>query len=243
MFLTRVEAAVSVMRVEASIKKIMAKWFKDFNLPMPRIKIANNLKTSWLGRCKYRTGEDNTWLEIQKKITDDDKTLDRILTHEIIHHWEFLVLSRLPTSNTSRLKARQAYTLGDWQSSHGKPFKDWCAKINAVMGKDYVTEKSDGTYALKSLNKDYYVLIAPSPAYNRLSWAWAARPSATQWGVIKWFKDNRKAKLVKTRDDRFLDGQRIAKNGSMSLPHTGTEDGKTLSGFLQEMYESGKDVA
>jgi hypothetical protein len=240
MFLSRVEAAVSVMQVETSVKKILNKFFKEYNLPMPRIKIANSLTAKWLGRDVYKSGDTNTQLEVQKRITDDEKTLDRILTHELIHHWEFLILNPNADAKNSYIQKANKIYQGK-QTSHGKPFRDWSAKINSVMGKDYVTEVSDSTYVLTSLDKDYYVLITPFPNINRLGWAWAVRPSSTQWQIIKYNIENRNSKLFKTRDDRFLRGTKI-KRGSLSLPHTGTEDGKILQGFLQEMYKSGKEV-
>jgi hypothetical protein len=240
MFLSRVEAAVSVMQVENSIKKILNKFFKEYNLPMPRIKIANSLTAKWLGRDVYKSGDTTTTIEVQKRITDDEKTLDRILAHELIHHWEFLILNPNADAKNSYIqKANEIYR--GKQMSHGRPFRDWSAKINAVMGKDYVTEKSDSTYVLTSLDKDYYVLITPFPNIDRLGWGWAVRPSSIQWQIIKYNIENRKSKLFKTRDDRFLGGTKI-KRGSLSLPHTGTEEGKILQGFLQEMYKSGKEV-
>ena len=239
-FLSRVEAAVSVMQVETSLKKIMNKFFKEYDLPIPRIKIANSLTATWLGRDVYKSGDTNTTLEIQKRITDDEKTLDRILAHELIHHWEFLILNPKADSKNSYIQ-RANHTYQGKQTSHGRPFRDWSAKINAVMGKDYVTEKSDSTYVLTSIDKDYYVLITPSVYKGKLGWGWAVRPSSIQWQIIKYNVENRNAKLFKTRDDRFLRGTKI-KRGSQSIPHSGTEEGKILDGFLQEMYKSGKEV-
>jgi len=243
MFLTRVEAAVSVMQVEASIRKIMKKFFGEYDLPMPRIKISNAITSKDLGQCRYVRGDHTTLITIQKKIVDDGRTLDRILTHELVHHWEFLVLEQWrgkqpPDSKIAR--ALQRYP--NSRQSHGKPFLDWAAKINTVMGKDYVSVVSDSTYVI-SLDKDYFVLISPSPAYNnRLMWSWAVRPSATQWQIIKFRIGEYKSKLFKTRDDRFMGGPRIKKGGVMAVPHTASEEGKAMEAVLQEMYKSGKEV-
>jgi hypothetical protein len=241
MFVTRVEAAVSVMQVEASIRKIVSKFFKEYKLPMPKIKIANSLTSKWLGLCEYKGGDTNTTISIQKRITDDEKTLDRVLTHELIHHWEFLVLyAKIADSSIPQVqKALEHYTRKI--TSHGTSFLDWCTKINAVMGKDYVSEKSDSTYVLTSLDKDYYLLIAPSKAYNRYGWCWAVRPSAKQWESIKYLKEHCKAKLFKTRDDRYLSGAKISRI-RLSLPHLGDEEGKIMSNYLKELYDTGKEV-
>lgn len=240
MFLTRVEAAVSVMHVEAAIKKILNKFFNEYKLPMPKIKIVNSLTSRWLGRTSYTKGDYTTTIEVQKSITDDEKTLDRILTHELIHHWEFLVLAYdgADTSISLINHARTKYKM----ESHGKAFFDWCRKINASMGKDYVSEKSDSTYVL-SLDKEFYILIAPTQTYKgRYGWCWAVRPSAAQWTLIKWRQEHSQAKLFKTHDARYLAGARLSKKSGLSVPLTGTEEGKIMDNFLTELYTKGKEI-
>ena len=92
MFLYRVEAAISVMQVETSVKKYLDKFFKEYNLPIPRIKIVDSMTAKWLGRDVYdpKVDKSNTTMEIQKSILNDEKTLDRVLCHELIHHWDFV---------------------------------------------------------------------------------------------------------------------------------------------------------
>jgi hypothetical protein len=239
-FLHRIEAMVSTMHVEATVKKFLDKFFKADNLPLPKIKIVNDLNARWLGRTTYNPHEDenNTTIEIQKKVVGDQDTLERIVAHELIHHWEFLVfyknslereMSKIGLKRLRRFKP----------AAHGKEFYEMAEKINAVMGKDYVTEKSDESY-VKELDKEYYLLIVPAKLYGgggKFGWAWAARPSTEQKAVIQEKIAEDKAKLVKTKDERFLRGTKIKKFGGISIPRD--EETQTK---LREVYEQGKEV-
>jgi hypothetical protein len=241
LWLTRIEAAVSVMQVEASIRKILSKFFKEYDLPMPKIKIANSLSSRWLGRTTYKTNDSTTLIEVQRSITDDEKTLDRILTHELIHHWEFLVIRNPQADTTQSLIKHAKAKYSATYNSHGRAFQDWCTKINAVMGKDYVTEKTDSTYVL-TLDKEFFILVLPSAVHqDAYAWSWAIRPSARQWAYIKRMEVNYKAKLYKTADSRFLSGNKLG-TSAFSLANRGTEEGKILNTYLKEMYNSKKPI-
>jgi predicted SprT family Zn-dependent metalloprotease len=237
MFLFKVEAAVSVMQVEHSIKKFLDKFFKEYNLPMPRIKIVNNVGSRWLGRDSYspRVDKNNTVMEIQKRITGDEKTLDRVIAHELIHHYSFLVNFAHPEHGEDNWKkAAQKSRLGFKEDAHGKEFKEWADKINAVMGKDYVTEKSDESFVIES-DKDFFILLSPvNKDLGKIGWAWTVRPSEEQKNVIKQ-KIMEGSKLFTSRDEKFTAGVKIKKYGGISVPIK-----KELQDELKEMYKSGK---
>jgi len=237
MFLYKIEAAVSVMHIEQAIKKLLDRFFKEYNLPMPRIKIANNVASRWLGRCGYTPSVDkfNTTMEIQKRITNDEKTLDRILAHELIHHLNFIEKYAHPEHGEDNWKKySQMKRIGFSDDPHGKQFKEWADKINMVMGKDYVTEKSDETYAVE-IDKDFFVLLYPI-SKEKIGWAWTVRPSDEQKNVIKQ-KIMEGAKLFTARDSKFTSGAKIKKYGGFSVP-TKTE----FKEQLKEMYTSGKQA-
>jgi len=67
-------------------------------LPTPKIKI-NNQQGNTLGFCHWQYGLKegkpfwwgNTEIEIQKRVTTDERTLRRILAHELAHSEDFLV--------------------------------------------------------------------------------------------------------------------------------------------------------
>lgn len=236
MFLQRVEAAVSVMHVERSVRKFLDKFFKEYDLPMPRIKIVNSITAHWLGRTSYtpRVDKNNTLLEIQKSITGDEKTLDRVIAHELIHHWQFIT-NFVHTGNDDAWKnyqVRKKY--GFKEEGHGKDFHEWAAKINAVMGKDYVTEKSDMSY-VSEIDKEYFILITPLTS-EKFGWSWTVRPSQEQKLAIQ-NKIMDKSKLFTTKDQRFLSGQRIKKYGAISVPR----DKDTME-KLKNLYNSSQNI-
>lgn len=239
MFLYKVEAAVSVMEVEKSVKKFLDKFFKEYNLPVPRIKIVNNVGSKWLGRCGYNPGIDknNSILEVQKRITGNENTLDRIIAHELIHHLDFMSKFAHPEHGDENWKKlNQMRRLGFSDDPHGKFFKEWAAKINAVMGKDYVTEKSDETYVVES-DKDFFVLLYPlNKDLQKIGWAWTVRPSTDQQQVIKQ-KILEGAKLFLARDEKFTQGAKIKKYGGFSIPTK-----KEFQDQLKDMYTSGKSA-
>ena len=236
MFLYKVECAVSVVHVEEVVKKFLNRFFKEYNLPMPRIKIVNNVGSKWLGRDSYipKVDKSNTTLEIQKRITEDEKTLDRVVLHELIHHKDFIEKFTHPEHGESNYKkTAQLHKLGIKDDGHGKEFKEWADKINMVMGKDFVTEKSSDDYVITT-NKEFFVLIYPVNK-EKLGWAWTARPSPEQKEVIK-EKITEGARLFTTKDAMFAKGAKLKKYGGWSIPREADKD------KVKELYMSGKQV-
>ncbi len=220
MFLVRVEAAVSVSQVQQAIHKFLNKFFKKYNLPTPRIKIVNNSTEKWLGRTIYNPSQDtnNTTIEVQKSITNDEKTLDRIIAHELIHHWEFCVQQ----SNKHH-------------EAHGSEFKNWARIINNVMGKDYVTMVSDTTY-VQEIDNEYYLLITEI-SHDRYGWAWSAYPNSKQKDEVRKRVHDGKTKLFKSKDTRFVGGVKISAGGWLSIPKD-----KDIMQALKEIFTHGKSI-
>lgn len=235
-------SAVTVNHVQDSIKKILDRFFKEFNLPMPKIKIVNQLSSDWLARCIYTPSLDknNTTIKIQKRVTNDEKSLDRVLAHELIHHWDFL--TQYGHLNPEGEKKWEEYSkrkrFGFKKDGHGDQFQDWANKINAVMGKDYVTKTSDMSYVTE-LDKDYYLLVFPGKSNpNQFSFAWTITPSSAQKADIASWLMEHKGKLFKSRDIRFMDRRfRLKdKKWTSGIPLEGYEQAA-----LRELYHSGKE--
>lgn len=237
MFLNKIEAAVSVAQVEVAVKKLLDKFFHDYNLPMPRIKIVNQMSSHWLGRCSYKPSVDkaNSTIEIQKRVLNDEKSLSRILAHELIHHWEFMVWYGHPEHGT---KAWEDYVrlkkLGIKDVSHGKEFQEWAHKINSVMGNDYVTEKTDLSYVTE-LDKEFYLIIVPAVQSGHYAYAWAAKPSRDQQAAIQRHIMDRKGRLFMSKDVRFTYGAKVGKGLSSPTDKNKQEE-------LKRIYESGKVI-
>jgi len=236
MFLYKVEAAVSVMHVEAAIRKFMDRFFKEFNLPMPRIKIVNQISSDWLGRTTYtpKIDPNNTTIEIQKRVTTDEKSLDRVIAHELIHHFELIAKFGHPeTGKDAWDKMLKLRKQGMREDAHGKTFHEWAEKINSVMGKDYVTEKSDMSYVTE-VDKDFFVVVLPATG-NKYSYAWMVRPSRDQQIQVQKMIMDQKAKLFTTRDSRFTNGFKVKKFGPTGVPRD-----EELQKTLKHMYDTGK---
>lgn len=230
----------SVGKVKGIVKEVQDKFFSEHNLPMPEIKIRDYTNVQWLGReiirLKPLTGEILLHqLEIQKGIINDEETLKRVITHEMIHLWQNVT--------TDPKKLYTMHKLGLSNEGHGSEFRQYAEKINAIMGKDYVTENSDETYKVES-TKEYYILIQPhtlSGEHRGYGWTWAARPSVAQKEMIKERQQEKNAKLFKIKEPRWLSGAPIKKYGGYSLPRAGLnweKDNKEL----EQIYNSGKEI-
>lgn len=218
--------AASVADVERIIRELLASYFAEHSLPMPEIKFSHRTGAKNLASCSWRPGSDNTVLEIQRSILADEKTLRRVLAHELIHHWEFL--------RTDQTTARALARLGLKNDGHGANFEEYAARINAIAGEGYVTKKSDQSYDT-SVAPAYYILVEPHG--QRYGYTIAIRPSAAQKIVIDHKRQTRIARLFKITDGRFLNGAPIKRHGGFSIP-TNPEHAAALA----TLYATGKEA-
>ena len=71
--LTEVSGAVDV---KAVLHRLLDRFFREEKLPVPLIKVRDNIKSGWLGRTSWlRNDPGNTTIEIQRSILDDLKTI------------------------------------------------------------------------------------------------------------------------------------------------------------------------
>lgn len=195
-------------------------------LPRPIIKLRDNLGSKWLGRCTYRlSSPDTTVIEIQKAILAHERTLERVVAHEMIHHVEALTMTP---------EERRMLQLGVKPQGHGSDFLAHASKINAVMGNNFVTVKSDQEYVIENTKKkEFYLLIAPLFHRNhpRLGWAWSPRPSpdALEWAQKRVQEGG---KLIKSTDLRWTAGAKLKRFGGLAVP-SNDEEAK----LLRELYD------
>lgn len=187
----------------------------------PTLVARNNLGSAWLGRNTFNVTRNTSLIEIQARILSEPKTLERVVAHEIIHHHDGL---KMPTAVAALVK------LGIKPNGHGKSFLEGAAKINAVMGKDFVTIRSDEEYVQAPNTKEFFILIAPvSKTPLRLGYAWAVRisPEACEW-VKRRMADG--AQLFRTKNPRWTHGSKIKKYASFSyIPDPNSEYTKELN--------------
>jgi len=221
-----------IQKIKDITKEFLDKFFPD--LSMPEIQIKNNLNVNWLGQhvC-FRTDRRGV-IHIQKSIVDDDRTLKRVIAHELIHHWQ--CTHELEDSQFNRKHQRLQRKYGE-DSAHGKSFEDWAAVINKVMGDNYVTKKSDEEY-VKAASKEFFVMISPSRSFEgKLSYAYFQKLTPNMRGRLNQYIEYLHAKVFKTNNRRFLSGVVLGKRGT-SVPQD-----QEAQDLLKDMYNSGTEVS
>lgn len=200
----------------------------------PVIKIRDNIGSSWLGRCRWSASSPgNTVIELQRSILGHDRTLERVIAHEIIHHRDSISMSQA---------TRTLLGLGIRPDGHGPTFLEGAAKINAVMGEGFVTKTSDRQYEQAAPTRSFLVLIFPHPITDapnpsRFGWNWAVRlgPRAKEY-ALRYIAQG--ARLVRSQDIRWTRGAKIERFGGYSLP-IGPEN----AAALRALYETAPSVS
>jgi hypothetical protein len=178
----------SVADIKKLSKKYLDLYFKDehladdLQLPVPEIKIRNNVNAKALGRCIYRRGEKNTTIELQKSIVDNQKTLERVLIHELIHHYVFLTGQR------------------DGSDGHEGAWKEKAEELNKIFGAGYISKTSDESY--EKNQKEYYLIVAPKPGSDRYLFLSTVSPSPSMKAkIVELLKMN--GRIFKANDEYF----------------------------------------
>lgn len=91
----------------------------------PELVIRDRATSTWLGR--YSSGE--CLIEIQKRVLFHEKSMERVIAHEVAHHADFLC----------RRKSKGITTCRPIDLDHGPKWQFFVDKINRAMGKDFVT--------------------------------------------------------------------------------------------------------
>lgn len=188
---------------------------------LPKIAVRDNLSSNWLGRLTFRKGSENV-MEIQARALADERTLERIVAHEMAHHVEMLELTE---------KDMALLKVGIRPPSHGERWKELAAKINAVAGAGFVTKTSDHDFVLTTETKPYLVLIAPIGS-NTLGYAIGVRISPKK----QLYVDQRisgGAKLIRTTDVTWTDGPQMG--DGWAVPRK-----PEVKERLQKLYDAGK---
>jgi hypothetical protein len=207
-------------RINALVTKYMG--VLEIRGARPVVKLRSTLGSKWLGRSTWSTKSPHTTLlELQQSILGDDRTLERVIAHEMIHHRDAIAISEADIA---------LIRLGIRPESHGATFHEGASRVNAIMGPDFVTEVSDKEYAHAPSLKKFFLLITPLKGGKKLGWAWAGRLSdqSKPWVDAQVAKGSR---LVQTTDDRWTRGAKIKRFGGYSIPKS-SED----AALLQELY-------
>lgn len=212
------------------ILDLVAKYGEFFGVDaLPEVELRSNLGSKWLARTVWHPRRpDTSTIQIQKSVLEDGRTLERVVAHEMIHHVNFMRM-------TDAERAMLRYARGSLSDDHGKKFHELAAKVNAEMGQDFVTEKSDEDFEVAPNEKAFYVLIEPARMGRMLGWSWAVKLSTqAKEEITRRTRDVNDVVLVQTTDARFTNGVKIKRFGGCSVPKPGSEDAEAL----QELYDT-----
>jgi len=190
------------------------KYARILGTPMiPKIAIRNNLASKWLGRCQLRwhssLGRQENLMEIQKRAMFDERTLDRVVAHEMAHHAEFL---EVPLDQIALIRAGIKISL----PSHGARWQHFADKINRVMGADYVTVVSDASHLIAPETKPYILMIVKSSALGQYAYAIGMKMTPKMRLYLHQYM-TRGARIIESRDPRWARGPKIS-SGYLSTP-------------------------
>lgn len=196
----------------------------------PTIKIVDNIASRWLGRCIWSPRHpDTSVIEVQKSILSHPVTLERVVAHEICHHAFYMVMNEIDIR-----MMRQGL-----MSDHGQDFEEAAAKVNAVMGTNFVTKTSDSEYTRDAKTKPFYMLIVPSYAGDKFGYIWGVRLTEKAKEQARKIQAHYKAKLLTSTEERWTKcasrlGSRFA---GVCIPKEAEHQAT-----LQKLYEAGENL-
>lgn len=196
----------------------------------PTIKVVDNIGARWLGRCIWSPRKpDTSLIEVQKSILAHPVTLERVVAHEVCHHDFYMVMNEVDVQ-----MMRQGL-----MSDHGADFEQAAAKVNAVMGKGFVSKTSDSEYVRDVKTKPFYMLIVPAFLGDKFGYIWGVRLTDKAKAQVRSIQERYKAKLLTSTEERWTAcasrlGSRYA---GVCIPKE-TEHQATL----RKLYEAGENL-
>ena len=239
------------LNVRMLIDELMA--ILQLNLPGPEIKIVNHINARVLGSCSWRYGkrpilttsgmvskyvdycDKNTIVILEKAILGDDKTLRRVLAHELCHHAQNLINDTEDFNNMGfdTFRFRQKFKDG-----HGAEWREYASIFNAKYGADFVTKFSDQSYVLAPNEKPFYVVLEPWHSLGKIykrCYAYTVRPSEKQKKYLQ--NQYEPWKMFKTTDQDFL-GAKLGAQGWSSVGEIGEKFDK-----WNDLWNNGEVIA
>lgn len=185
---------------------------------LPKIVVRNNLGSRWLGRLIWRHGHENV-MEIQESALVDERTLERIVAHEMAHHVEFLEITE---EDLARIR------IGIRPPEHGARWRELAHQINSTVGdSNFITETSDQAFVQAPETKPYVLLVSPIGS-GSLGYAIGVRLSPKMQAYVDKYIANHKARLIKSTDPKWAHGPRIGDGFAMPRDAEGKEKLKAL---------------
>ena len=169
----------------------------DTEMPIPKFTVVNNLVSKWNGIAMWDPSASETLIKIQKAITKDEQTLNRIIAHEICHAWAYWKCFTVQEYPAAKAKGHTS-TSAWYEAAH---------IINQREGDPlFITERSDETY-VQTQEKSFYVYLESGP--SGIWWAWFARVDEhlrrnLLFRVRRCEERGGQCTVIKSNDTRFL---------------------------------------
>lgn len=219
-------------------------------LPEPELKMVNQPRAGWLGRDTWqiwiRNGEmgsgDNTVIEVQKSIINDEETLRRVIAHELCHHADSLIEGKEEVEkykNFGRIGYNQLRA-GQRGTGHGASWRAYAAKYNAKYGADFVTEKSDETYVSEDQPlRPYHIRLWKHPS-GKIYYAVSSRigPKMKKWLEHRNVNPDPSERMTTTDSRLFLHGATIGTGWSVPQGKNKAEK----EALLQQLWDAAPEV-
>jgi hypothetical protein len=212
----------------AKVTAIVREYHQQFmpQLEFPTITIVNSLRSGWLGQDSWSPlNPTNTKIKIQQSILADEKILRSVVAHELCHHEDDIL-------NYANLLPWQRK---NWDA-HGVSWRAVAARMNAVLGANFVNKTSDMPSVKTDTGKKYYLAIIKWHN-GTLRYAVTFSPSQKQVEFMqqKMTSSRDIVKLFTTTDPDFVNGPNL---GTGWLPARSPE----ATAKLQQFWDSGEEV-
>lgn len=220
-------------------------------LPRPNLKVVNHIQSRWVGQCTwppmYGThpetltpeGTPTTFIELQKYICHDERTVRRILAHELCHHEEFFV--------GFNVSPRERRTRRRIEGTHGATWWAIVARWNAKYGKDFITQTSDEADVKVHDDKTFWMYLIKEP--TRVLWqsSVSLTPKALRYMLSEGTSPTTLSQILATgqKPNRKLctsnDRDFLIRNGTIGDGWYSKKEPE-IAAKAAELYETGVDL-
>jgi hypothetical protein len=212
--------ALQALDALTSIGPIVEKYQKILGTKgrKPIIEIKDNVGSAWLAQCAFdpRKETDTTIIRVQKVAMEHPQTLERVVAHEMVHHDQYM-------------------TMAPELVDHDEEFEKRAAKINAIMGPNFVTKESDKEFVYGRTSKPFYVLIIKNKD-GQYGFLWSPKLTTAARVQIADTHQRFGARLF-VSSDAILPSKCKARIGSKSICSP-----PELQATLGALYETGKNL-
>lgn len=157
--------------VPRQVIEVARKFAKILGVVSPLVVIRDSQTSRWTGRHTIKSNKP-VLIEIQKRVLGHERTLERVVAHEMAHHADLVKQLRSYVSSRSVLdtiinegnfELLSPGALQRLERGHGKSWQEEADRVNRAMGdREFVTVFSDSTHVTApTTSKEYHLMVAP----------------------------------------------------------------------------------